>query len=794
MSLRSSREMLSRAVARWLDLKGLRRGRPRPVRLRIEELERRQMLSGSPFLVNDVNPGPLSSTGFSGSGSERGAIDADYTNVSGETFFRANDGSHGFELWKTNGTSAGTTLVKDINPGSANSMGSLLIGGHLTNVSGTLFFQANDGSHGYELWKSNGTAAGTVMVKDINPGPGNGPGYLPYLTNVNGTLFFTANDGSHGYQLWKSDGTAGGTTLVSDIKPGSAGAFLTEFTNVNGTLFFRANDGSHGDELWKSDGSSAGTQMVSDINPGFSGSFPADLTNVNGTLFFDSLEGSTESLWKSDGTSAGTQVVTTPGGMPLNLTNANGVLFFTTHPGSTGSSLWKSDGTSAGTTLVVAGLDPNTGLNLPGGLTPVGGTLFFSATDGSHGYQLWKSDGTSAGTQMVKDINPSGSSNPSLLTNGNGVLFFSANDGTHGYELWTSDGTSAGTTLVQDIYPGSPSSLNKSVADFTNVSGTLFFTANDGSHGYEPWAEPGPAVPGPTLTGLSPGTAAEGSTTFTLTLSGSNFDSTAAVLWDGTSLATQFNSSSQLQAQVPASLVADEGTATVSVTEDSGTSNGLAFTISDAPLTLTAVNAPAGATEGTSTGTFTVATFTDGNTGAPLTDFTAVVHWGDGTTSTITIANGLSGSAGSFAVQASHTFASAGTLTLSVQVLDEGGSSVSNNSSPFTVAASPLSITAVNAVTGLTEGQNTGTFTVATFTDSNTGEPVTNFTAVIGWGDGTTSTILKSPANGTTAGIDIASLVVDQTLLPSGMGPALGISDAALSQQIAYLQSSLNSL
>ena len=81
-------------------------------------------------------------------------------------------------------------LVKDIHPGSHR----LVPAFALTNVNGTLFFAANDGTHGYELWKSDGTAAGTVLVKDINPGGSTGSGPQS-LTNVNGTLFFTANDG-----------------------------------------------------------------------------------------------------------------------------------------------------------------------------------------------------------------------------------------------------------------------------------------------------------------------------------------------------------------------------------------------------------------------------------------------------------------------------------------------------------------------------------------------------------------------------------------------------------------------
>ena len=157
-------------------------------------------------------------------------------------------------------------LIKDINPGGLSSKPGenvfFNMVGKLFNVM--LFFPADDGVHGVELWKTDGTAAGTVLVADINPSGSGSPGSFVVFNN---TLFFSATDGVHGIELWKSDGTAAGTVRVKDIRVGGlSGAFVDcRMAVSNGQLFFAAVDITHGAELWKTDGTEAGTGLLIDL-------------------------------------------------------------------------------------------------------------------------------------------------------------------------------------------------------------------------------------------------------------------------------------------------------------------------------------------------------------------------------------------------------------------------------------------------------------------------------------------------------------------------------------------------
>jgi ELWxxDGT repeat protein len=128
--------------------------------------------------------------------------------------------------------------------------GMLHMGWKIINFNGKLFFYAEDGVHGRELWKTDGTEDGTMMVKDINPGTNSSALMSVGLNIMDGMLFFICDDGTHGPELWRSDGTTAGTKIVADFVPGSFGSSAVYFTKLNGKLIMVADAPSTGNELW----------------------------------------------------------------------------------------------------------------------------------------------------------------------------------------------------------------------------------------------------------------------------------------------------------------------------------------------------------------------------------------------------------------------------------------------------------------------------------------------------------------------------------------------------------------
>ncbi|MGH7179113.1 MAG: ELWxxDGT repeat protein, partial [Tepidisphaeraceae bacterium] len=289
-----------------------------------------------------------------------------------------------------NGT-VSASIVEDIFAGATSS-----VPASLTAVGSSLYFTADDGSHGDELWKSDGTTLGTDIVLDIDPG---GNSYPTSLTRVGTTLFFAADQAGSGRELWKSD--AGGTSIVKDIVPSVTGSTPENFVDVNGTLFFTASNSAEGRELWKSNGTDVGTVPVKDVWPGFAPSNPFAMTNVRGTLFF-----------------------------------------VADHP-DYGRELWSCDGTAAGTDLVLD-IYPGSVKSIPNDSAPdfLGGcdTLYFSAFRPADGRELWRVVPLPNATftaDLVADINPgTANSDPQLPTWANGTLYFPARSAATGRELY----------------------------------------------------------------------------------------------------------------------------------------------------------------------------------------------------------------------------------------------------------------------------------------------------------------------------------------------------------------------
>jgi ELWxxDGT repeat protein len=377
------------------------------------------------------------------------------TRVGHIVFFAASDGVHGSELWKSDGTTSGTVMVKDINPGPDWSTPS-----HLTAVQGVVYFRADDGTHGNQLWKSDGTRAGTVRLTRVVQPSG---GCCGNLTAAGSTLFFSATDGTHGVELWKSRGTLASTHMVVDLNPGSPRGFVEAgcgcIVAMGSDVDFAGNDGVHGYQVWRSDGTVAGTVRVTNIGPNRGGivPWPHSLTDVQGTLYFVASDGCCRGpyVWVTHGSAASTHKL--GGGIgPVSLTPFGTRLLFVSWETTHGEELWVSNGTAAGTHLL-KDINPGTGDGVSTTWAPVtlGDIALFEGYTKSTGGRLHRTDGTAAGTRIVRiKGGPKLSCCNSALSRvkGIGVLFMA---GTLDDVLWRSDGTYRGTVRVKDLFGGS---------------------------------------------------------------------------------------------------------------------------------------------------------------------------------------------------------------------------------------------------------------------------------------------------------------------------------------------------
>lgn len=360
-------------------------------------------------------------------------------------------------------------LVKDVRSGAT---GSALSGFVIYNND--LYFKANNGTNGSELWKSDGTSSGTVMFADYNAGSGS---FNPTnLVELNGKLYFSGLTATYGSEIYSFDGT--NISIAADIKTGSSSSAPGFILEMGGNLYFRAQEAATTTyRLYKMNSLNAYNVVDNSLLCGLSAAklgtkvlFAAGTVSGNTQLY--STDGTTTTLVKTINPSATSSLTEFYRAPSLNK------MFFQATDGTNGKELWVSDGTAAGTYMLA---DINTsGDSSPAGFYEFNGKVYFSATSTTGNIELWSTDGTTA--SLVKDINTSGSSSPGNFYAFNNKLYFAANDGVIGTELWKTDGTSAGTQLVLDINSGAG---NSSPSDLISFNGDLYLAADNGTIGKE---------------------------------------------------------------------------------------------------------------------------------------------------------------------------------------------------------------------------------------------------------------------------------------------------------------------
>jgi len=447
------------------------------------------------------------------------------TNVNGTLFFTADDGIHGRELWKSDGTTDNTEIVKDIHLGQDNTyfQNLIAVGNELyffidsvgqeqsgvqlwksdgtsdntimvkqlgitfenmtIDFNGTLYFSYNG-----ELWKSNGTETGTVLVKKYSEfgllnlkifnqylyfsdstkiwkSDGSVEGtyilkniqvdhysYNYGIEAINNNLVFVANDSINGRELWKSDGTTEGTYMVKNISTKTFSSLNNEFVKIGSIYYFIADDGVHGKELWKSDGTEVGTTVLKHMNSNGSDNIRKIVSMKNNLYFIANYENYWDvRLWKSDGTSSGTTPIVTNASSIKNITPVDNFIYFTKY-----GELWKSDGTTQGTILVktMSEYDLNNFL-------AIHNILFFT-----QGNNLWRSDGSEEGTYILEN-NVQTYNNIFIL---NDFLYFTNYSDISIRTIWRTDGTLLGTIKVKE-------NIND-IQQFIVVDNQLYYTSD----------------------------------------------------------------------------------------------------------------------------------------------------------------------------------------------------------------------------------------------------------------------------------------------------------------------------
>lgn len=402
-------------------------------------------------------------------------------------------------------------LVKDICPGNCSS--------HrdenqyknypiMAEINGQyVFYAANRPTfqYNYELYVTDGTDAGTYLLKDIGPGPRSSLN----LTNVfkvfmpfDDEVFFVADDSISGKEMWRTDGTTIGTNLLVDFNVGTGEGASPNYDHgiVNNTLIYRCDGGLGSRLCFLNTGSSFPDSTALGVGAS------SELIFAEDKVFFaNDNSSSSATLWISDGTVAGTVSTGVTSNIRDLLFYYDGYVYYTTLDSV--YNVYRSNGTVAGTNLVLAGKrPPYLGSTIQGSNQRYhiswNNKILMHVMHTLQNYELYISDGTEQGTYLLKEINtdsmfaspqnqPKMSSYPAWFCEYRNRVYFAAQSSEFDRELWVTDGTETGTIRVLDIFPGDSGS---DPAEIQTIGSGLMFVATDSIHGRELWVSDGTAA------------------------------------------------------------------------------------------------------------------------------------------------------------------------------------------------------------------------------------------------------------------------------------------------------------
>ncbi len=448
--------------------------------------------------------------------------------------FEASEESSGTELWVSDTTNNGTRLLSDLAPGRDSS--AFFMWGTVGRTA--VFLHGRNGGPS-ELWRSDGTVAGTFPLYGESRLEGCSFRDLPEAVQAGGEVFFLAAADPVQCGLWKTDGTIAGTRLIEDI-----GAQARTLVAAGPRVFFFSEGGlwtgddkgavllrsfstepqaprrlqasgsriaftaqaaeGEGEELWLSDGTVDGTRALTRFFEPFPFGFSSDsevffLKTIGNTLYFTADDGTGVDLWRSDGPGAIARRMTDfiadrPFGEGLEADRiariGDRLIFIASEEGHAEGRLWVSGGTPE-STVPLDGCPDGCPRFIFSPLIQLGDRILFEAF-GSNGFDvIWKTDGTATGTERLADFGWAQFQTPVLFR---GRVFFIGPGRDFGQALWKTDGTVAGTVRVAEL--GQDPFEDFEPLEFSPVfmDGRMFFVAESDEETHQIWVSDGSAA------------------------------------------------------------------------------------------------------------------------------------------------------------------------------------------------------------------------------------------------------------------------------------------------------------